>query len=52
MKMITKVASLVTTMLAISMIIGTLGVVSMGKIGDDLRGIAKADIPLLATLNL
>jgi methyl-accepting chemotaxis protein len=50
MKMITKVASLVTMMLAISMVIGTLGVVSMGKIGDDLRGIAKADIPLLSSI--
>lgn len=50
MKMITKVAGLATMMLAISMIIGTLGVVSMGKIGDDLRGIAKADIPLLGSI--
>ncbi len=50
MKMITKVASLVATMLVISMIIGTLGVISMGKIGNDLRGIAKADIPLLGSI--
>lgn len=50
MKMITKVAGLVTMMLAISMVIGTLGVVSMGKIGNDLRGIAKADIPLLGSI--
>jgi len=50
MKMITKVASLAAMMLAISMIIGTLGVISMGKIGNDLRGIAQADIPLLGSI--
>jgi len=50
MKMITKVASLVAMMLAISMIIGTLGVISMGKIGNDLRAISKADIPLLGSI--
>jgi len=50
MKMITKVASLVAMMLAISMIIGTLGVISMGKIGNDLRSISKADIPLLGSI--
>ncbi|GMR01155.1 MAG: hypothetical protein BMS9Abin19_0513 [Gammaproteobacteria bacterium] len=50
MKLITKVASLVIMMLAISIILVSLGVFSMKKTGDDLRGISKTDIPLLSAI--
>ena len=50
MKLITKVASMVVMMIAIAMILASLGVVSMGKIGDNLRSISRADIPLLGSI--
>lgn len=50
MKMITKIAGLVSMMLVISIIIGILGIMNMGRIGNDLRGIAKVDIPLLNSI--
>ena len=50
MKLITKVASLVVLMIAISVTLATLGIVNMGKIGDDLRSISRADIPLLNSI--
>ena len=50
MKLITKVASLVVMMLAISIILVSLGVFSMKKTGDDLRDISQTDIPLLSAI--
>ena len=50
MKLITKVAGLVVMMLAVSIILVSLGVFSMKKTGDDLRDISKTDIPLLSAI--
>ena len=47
MNLITKIASLVIVMLTISIILVSFGVYSMKKTGNDLRGIAQTDIPLL-----
>ncbi|MBT8119002.1 MAG: methyl-accepting chemotaxis protein [Gammaproteobacteria bacterium] len=50
MKLITKVATLVVMMLAISILLVSLGVFSMKKTGDDLRDISQTDIPLLTAI--
>lgn len=50
MKLITKVASLVIFMIAISISLAGFGIMNMQKIGDDLRSISKADIPLLNSI--
>ncbi len=50
MKLITKIASMVSMMILVAMILAGLGIVSMGKIGDNLRSISRADIPLLSSI--
>ncbi|MDT8283732.1 MAG: methyl-accepting chemotaxis protein, partial [Gammaproteobacteria bacterium] len=46
MKLITRIASLVAMMLAVSVILVSLGVLSMKNTGDDLRWISQSNVPL------
>jgi methyl-accepting chemotaxis protein len=50
MKLLTKLAGMVTIMLAITFFIAGFGMVSITNVGENLRGIASADVPLLNSI--
>ena len=50
MKLLTKLAGMVTIMLAITFFVAGFGVVSITNVGENLRGIASADVPLLNSI--
>ncbi len=50
MKLLTKLAGMVTILLAITFFIAGFGMVSITNVGENLRGIAKADVPLLNSI--
>ena len=50
MKLLTKLAGMVTILLAIIFFIAGFGMVSITNVGENLRGIANADVPLLNSI--
>ena len=50
MKLLTKLAGMVTILLAITFFIAGFGMVSITNVGENLRGIASADVPLLNSI--
>jgi len=50
MKLLTKLAGMVTILLMITFFVAGLGVVSITNVGENLRGIANADVPLLNSI--
>ena len=50
MKLLTKLAGMVTILLAITFFIAGFAMVSITNVGENLRGIASADVPLLNSI--
>ena len=50
MKLLTKLAGMVTILLAITFFIAGFSIVSITNVGENLRGIASADVPLLNSI--
>lgn len=50
MKLLTKLAGMVTILLAITFFVAGFSVVSIANVGENLRGIASADVPLLNSI--
>ncbi|NNL06544.1 MAG: methyl-accepting chemotaxis protein [Gammaproteobacteria bacterium] len=50
MKLLTKLAGMVTILLAITFFVAGFGMVSIANVGENLRGIANSDVPLLNSI--
>ncbi len=50
MKLLTKLAGMVVILLAITFFVAGFGMVSITNVGENLRGIANADVPLLNSI--
>ena len=50
MKLLTKLAGMLTILLAITFFVAGFGMVSITNVGENLRGIANADVPLLNSI--
>ena len=50
MKLLTKLAGMVTILLTITFFVAGFGIVSITNVGENLRGIANADVPLLNSI--
>lgn len=50
MKLLTKLVTMVTILLGITLFVAGFGMVSISKVGENLHGIARADMPLLNSI--
>ena len=50
MKLLTKLAGMVTILLTITFFVAGFGIISITNVGENLRGIANADVPLLNSI--